>query len=549
MGSSSHPSEPPLAAPADSTRLSTYPTTPQSAVSSSSPVNQCGPKIGNSLNIKDPRHSLEDYSLDAFPGRLGLQWGLMLHRPEPIGYNLALTSAQMSSYKVHGAVFSLVSLEMVQYYIRIFFACDFPACGFLDQDHLIASCEQYWTSRVNQDLPFEALMCGIIALAHIMSSPGMPPTETNIARHASTILEDHVLLANPSVELLVAMFLRTLYLRATASLKVTWLYSCAVMHMAEVLGLHRQQNDTMLDEGYTSRMANLVQPKHSITDTRKVLFWMICAMNRMFSYDLGRTPVYIHQVSTAFPFSDSDRSGTAILCRLGRFLPEHRVSFNIGSLELDQALDFIESTDPGNHLVALLSADVCFCLYRLNRVNPNPSRAALSKYQLQRIVVIGRRAIEVVNLVLQKSQPWWNMLSTLFQFACVLISMDSESLEDLVSTVNTINLVREHYPWCPITDALSTVRKLVVALKQRKEKEMAYLEVAENLGMHPPPSASPFKVGEVDRVSAAFSPTTECGLPTASAAAFPTLNLTLDEWDNMDLAWMSESSMLSLDCT
>lgn len=57
--------------------------------------------------------------------------------------------------------------------------------------------------------------------------------------HAEKVLNDHTILADAHVEVLAAVLLRSLYLRATALPQITWLTSCTAMHISESLGLHK----------------------------------------------------------------------------------------------------------------------------------------------------------------------------------------------------------------------------------------------------------------------------------------------------------------------
>lgn len=87
--------------------------------------------------------------------------------------------------------------------------------------------------------------------------------------------------------------------------------------------------------------------------------------------------------------------------------------------------------------LSLIAADVCFIMYR--RICVSTSHK-LSNKQLKQVVMVGREAVQAAEELLSKRQMWWNMLSTLFQFCCILISIDTtDSLAHLQGTMMVSN--------------------------------------------------------------------------------------------------------------
>lgn len=394
-------------------------------------------------------------------------------------------------------------------HISATFATEFPVCGFLDLETLTVRCQKHWAG-INQGLAFEALIAGIIGLAAVLT-PVTPQFEVDIVRHAETILTDQAILTEPNIEVLAAVIFRVLYLRATATPHVTWLLSCTAMHMIESLGLHKD---------YSNQYDATYGP-----DTVACLFWIICAGNRVLSHELGRSPVQLHDVTRKFPFPLSDKSPTASLARLGCILPltDDKPGSDNDLKRLAELFDTVENHTGDHTFLKLYAADVCFCLYR--RICVNNKVSLISRRESQQIMSVGRAAVQAVNLLVQSGQPWWNMLSTLFQFTCVLISMDSpDSLGDLSYTVKTINLVRDCYPGTKVSQALSALKILIHASKQRKEQEVTLLSVVEELDTKPggdiPSDAMPLD------------------------NAFPELAFDFREWGTDDLEWATYSGLL-----
>ncbi|CRG89209.1 Protein RDR1 [Talaromyces islandicus] len=430
---------------------------------------------GSSFMVQPARY-IGRHSLEAFPRYLGLQLQSdLLPQMRPLVWNLQVR--EQPHCRVGDTLCSMVTLDMAKGYIRSFFAVDFPACGFLDFNALMDRTDKHFTGT-SQGLPFEALVGGIIGLSSILTLTSNIQPEIHIVRHSESILTDQAILNNPSIDFLAALFFRSLYLRATATPHVTWLASCSAMHTVESLGLHKESGF----DNYPGMWNSAACEK---------LFWMVCAGNKLISHELGRTPVILHGVTRKFPPAYRDASNpAAILTHLGCFLPLTDGTAGSES-DVEYLTDLFEAVKAHRKqehpYLTLFTADVCFCLHRRIRVNNEVN--IIQRAQSQQIVSIGKAAVRAATVLAQKGQAWWNMLSTLFQFCCVLISMDSvDALSDLHYTIQTINLIKDRYPSRTISEAFSVLQLLVRAMKQKKEKEVSYLHILEDL--EPPPRAS-----------------------------------------------------------
>ena len=450
------------------------------------------------------------HSTQAFPRFLGLQMqAQVVPKLQPFAWNMGV--GLKPALKARKALCSLITLDETKKHVGSFFHSNFPASSFLSLPLLMSRCERHWIGH-DQGLPFEALVCGVIGLASVLCGTIESRREADFTDHAETILNDHTILAEANIEVLAAVLLRSLYLRATASPQITWLTSCTAMHMAESLGLHKQYNSTArrernMDTGWDD-------------EVRSLMFWILCAGNRLISHELGRTPVILHDITTEFPFRISDSSAAATFCRLCCLLPLGDA--NNGSDDeqksFSDSLETIANTNCDQPFLKLIAAEVCFTMYRRIRVS---SHQHITRQELQQVVLIGREAVQAANQLLEKGQPWWNMVSTLFQFCCVLISIDStDSLADLKHAMKTIYLIRDHYPSDSITQALATLETLIAAARQKKEVEMAYLTMTEDIESLATRSSDSHQFGGID---------------------FPSLESCLDDvnWSAKDLDWMS----------
>jgi hypothetical protein len=464
----------------------------------------------NGLLVVSSSTYLGRHSAQAFPRFLGLQMqAQVLPKLQPFAWNMGVGLKPV--LKARNALSSLITLDETKKQLRSFFRSNFPASSFLNLHLLISRCEKHWVGH-DQGLPFEALICGIIGLVSVLCSTIESRRESDLMDHAETVLNDHTILADANVEVLAAVLLRSLYLRATATPQITWLTSCTAMHMAESLGLHKQYNSTAKRERILDTEWN--------DEVRSLIFWIVCAGNRLFSHELGRTPVILHDVTTEFPFRPSDSSAAATLCRLCCLLPLgdiNKVSDD-DQKSFSDSIETIAITHCDQPFLKLIAAEVCFTMYRRIRVS---SHQHMTRQELQQVVLIGREAVQAANQLLEKGRPWWNMVSTLFQFCCVLISIDStDSLPDLKHAMKTIYLIRDHYPSDSIIQALSTLKALIAAARQRKEVEMAYLTTSEETEALATNSSNSVPFGATD-----FTSLDSC---------FDNVN-----WSIEDLDWMS----------
>jgi hypothetical protein len=117
-------------------------------------------------------------------------------------------------------------------------------------------------------------------------------------------------------------------------------------------------------------------------------------------------------------------------------------------------------------------------------------------------------------------------VNRLSRFACVLISLDSlDSFGDLQYCLKTINLVRDRYPGERIAKAMSTLKILIRASKQRKEKEIALLQEVEDLEHEP-------EGGLADSIFA---------MPETT---FPEIPFDFSRWSVDDLDWITTGAPL-----
>jgi hypothetical protein len=383
----------------------------------------------------------------------------------PITWNLR--RKELPPCGVRPMICSLLTLDVAREGVITFFRLQFPACDFLEQQRLLDRCVDHWLGN-RQKLSFEALISLIVGLASMFSQFALSQ-EADLFDHAKNILGDVAIMRQPTVEILAATVLYYIYLRANDEPHACWMVTCSAMHTAEALGLHRDNGSTT---GALGTEETDWSPEHL-----SILFWMTCAANRLFSHELGRSPIILQGANRPFPFRASDMSASASMCKLGFFLP---LKLNEDCTEADsfqfaETLNQIQVGPPNEqHLLKLIAAEVTFCLYRNCRVNGMGTTPQLCEQTLS----IGKAAIETVKSLAQIKRPWWNALNAIFQFTCVLSAMNTlESLAILPETIEAIKLIQENFESKAAAELLKTARLLIGAVRSRKEKEIAVLTI------------------------------------------------------------------------
>ena len=366
----------------------------------------------------------------------------------------------------------LISREDFERFAGVYFYTVHPICGVLDQEQFLQTSEIFWASP-NRPSAFEAIMAGVVALGSFFSPTLAHPQETQIVHYAKGLLEDPAFNRLPSIHQVSAWVLRTLYLRATTRPHVAWLASCLTMHMAEACGLHHEIDMVVLTSGEN---ASLGQDEHGREQVRK-LFWCAWAINQMLSYDYARSRVLFSSISCKKP-KPTEGDFTTLIIECAQLVPS--CLSNAGSatqtIELHKALASLQYIPDKHPFVTLTRADMCFSLYR---------RLRLLKERVERKVIL--QIIEIGNLALsaawdlaQQRQFWWNVTSSVFQFVCVLLAIDTtDSLSNVSSAMDTLEKISQILGTHIALEAVTTAKILLRDSTMKKKKEVALLEGAD----------------------------------------------------------------------
>ncbi|PQE31995.1 Rdr1p protein [Rutstroemia sp. NJR-2017a WRK4] len=426
--------------------------------------------------ILDPLKSryMSQHSAVAFPRSLGVEF--QSANPPPLhsfAWNCGIRPEEAPA--AHTDLSHLISRDDFDRYSDIYSRTVQPPFGFLDWPYFMQRAEEYWNSP-GRDLVFGALIGGVVALGSFFGFRNGHPRELDIVQHVKTVLEDPTFGRFPSIDQINAWSLRTLYLRLSSRPHVAWLASCIALHLAEATGLHQEVQSVLLTtdaEGQTKRI------DEAEVERARRTFWMTWSIHTIISYEYGRSAVILNSI-TCKPIKSTPGDFTAIHIQIAQLIPRDNmiVSSTTHKEELAAGLEKLSQIPDEHPFISMSKADVCFCFYRRLRL----LRQGLEKEAIQAIISIGNRAVEAANTFALAHHPWFNILSTTFQYICVLLAIDtSESLSHVSWVLNIFENIVRIVDTYLATEAFDTAKVLLRDSMAKKRRELGFLENADGV--------------------------------------------------------------------
>ena len=442
------------------------------------------------------------YSCIAFPLYVGLEvQATNLPRLHSFAYHTGVRREPACA--VSHKIAEKIPWSTARALIDLYTAVIHPVFGFLDMDRIYMLCEKHWHGQP-QEMAFEALICGILALASLFNDSLDQDTETWIVSHAKEVLEDTVISRFPTLETIAAWILRTIYVRATGRPHIAWMCSCTLMHLVEAAGLHHAPEFIMQTIGHAA-------PNPETSDIINRTAQVANCVHVLIAFEYGRSVMtFNRQISVSTSSTSRGAGFTAQLCKLVAILPTNQ---GIGDLdiliqELLSALDQVVNTTADHDFLILLRADLALGIYRRLRVM-DPS---LQQGQNDRVITAGTAALPAARRLASQGQPWWNVVGSVFQFACALLVMDTPaSCEKLAETMDSLELVVDQFQTHLAKEALSTARQLVRASLDKKRKGVEALE--RIVGTSAPDTDIPARESQLLQDIASLSPSLAAQLP------------------------------------
>ena len=387
-------------------------------------------------------------------------------------YNLGIRKER---YFIQGATLSeIITMADAQRYALVFFRIVHPWHAYLEQDDFMPRLARHYQEMLH-DPAFEMLSAFVIALGSYFNWPDRFANEEHLVEQAASWMDRSVfpdVTSQVCVYYVAATVTRALYQRATASPREAWLSSCMSMHVVESMGLHKEW-DTIMP---VTQQASSDVPTEAQLDVRRRIYWTAFTVNRLISTEYGRSSVEIAGTNCK-PVNWKPHERFRLLVDIARSLPQ---PVNNSNNEL-RAQDYIDALDRLAHsqgefdpvYIILVRGDAACLLYR--RLSLMSVR--ITDETAKKILSLGHKGTEAACSLAIERQPWWKVISTPFQFLCVLLSIDTlESLKIVPQVLRALLQISEIFNTQRAKEAYDTAQALVQIAAQKKEKGLDCLK-------------------------------------------------------------------------
>ncbi|KAE8421083.1 C6 zinc finger domain protein [Aspergillus pseudocaelatus] len=419
------------------------------------------------------RHSGASAAM-AFPHILGVALGSdSPPKMRSFAYNFGIRPEEASN--THCFLGNLISENDLGFFSGVYFSILGPVGDVIDPRIYAQRCQDYYHSPSGSNaVAFAAVAAGVAALGSFLSS-NSHPRESDLVQYAKAILDDPASMRLHGIDHIVAWGMRVFYLRATTRPSNAWIASCTQMHLCEAIGLHEEENIKKM-----ASIAGAAGLGHD-SDRLRRIFWISWAGHNMLSYEYDRSPVHFRAVTcqSIIPVSGSIADQFVQLIQI---IPSPNSPFQLEwqpptpSEELFERLKVLGVFQTTHPFLVVTKADIAFCFYR----RLYQLKIRIPDEVIELIINSGNAAVEAAEQQANQGRLFWNVIGSVFQYACILLAIDTPAasvhigtafngLENLVKAADT-GLTRE---------ALSMARHLLSLNMAKKRKELAQLEAVE----------------------------------------------------------------------
>lgn len=409
----------------------------------------------------------------AFPHILGGVLGSdSPSKTHTLAYNFGIRPEEPSN--THVLLGTLISEDDLGFFSGVYFSALAPIGDLLDPKIYAQRCWDYYHGSGSTMIAFGAVAAGVAALGSFLS-PNRHARESDLVQYAKAILDDPASMRMLGIDHIIAWGMRVFYLRATSRPNSAWIASCTMMHLCEAVGLHEEENIKKIASDAGAAVLG-----HDADRLRRI-FWISWSGHNLLCYEFDRSAVRFRAVTCQAIIS---RSGSVAdqFVQIAQIIPAPNSPFHLECqpqspreelFERLKALGNLWFTHP---FLVVTKADLAFCFYR--RIYQ--LKMGISEDMVKLIIDSGNAAVDAAQQLANQGRLFWNVIGSIFQYACVLLAMDTpeasshiaaafEGLENLVKVANT-ELTRA---------ALSMARHLLSLYITRKRKELVRLENIE----------------------------------------------------------------------
>ncbi|KAM3514284.1 hypothetical protein MY11210_002074 [Beauveria gryllotalpidicola] len=354
------------------------------------------------------------------------------------------------------------------------------------------------TTALESGQPNFAAVVALVAVLGSVFSPTPHAREQDIKRHGLALLD--LGLSSPvapvDTDAVAGWILRALYMRLTTRPAISAMASHTAMHIAEIIGLHREMQDAGSSSSSSAAAAAATTSKVSSSsfsdeelETRRRCFCVARFLNLLLTTEYGLSAVSPRHTTCLAPARVPGAHIDA-LHTMGNVLHDANTAAAAATtragLDSDDFADLfrrLRDMPRDDDLVALFAADVCLCLLRRF---PASSLSSWSNKPGPRIVAVAaavlRRALDAVAALLAAGRTWWNMLSVPFQSVCVCVLVDDDDgrglLELLPAAMELLRAMADRFESHMAREALATAQQVVAASRGRTEAKLAIKDAA-----------------------------------------------------------------------
>ncbi|KAK4551520.1 hypothetical protein LTR86_011127 [Recurvomyces mirabilis] len=393
---------------------------------------------------------------------------------EPLANNFGI-QAEEASY-THASLEAIISEASLNYYSAIYFPTMGMIGDFVDHQIYALRCQALYHHTGRRQIMFGAVAAGIAALGSFLS-PEKFAQESGLVQYAKAILEDPVFMNKLDIDHLIAWALRVLYLRATTRPMHAWMASCTLMHLCEAVGLH---NDHTIKK--MALRSDLATHGHSADMLRRI-FWIAWAGNNLMSYEYDRSPVVFRTVTTQAVMATNDSLADEFV-RIAQITPSSNSPFQLEHKSCSPQEDFtermkaLENLHVADPFLLVTKADLALCFYRRLHL----LKTGIPDECFRITISIGNAAVQAAEQLAKQGLFFWNVIGSVFQYACVLLAMKaSVSSAHVASTLRCLDYMAEVSNTKATRDVRAMVRRLLDLSVAKKRKELSRLESVQTL--------------------------------------------------------------------
>ncbi|OAA40124.1 Gal4p family of zinc cluster protein [Beauveria brongniartii RCEF 3172] len=347
--------------------------------------------------------------------------------------------------------------------------------------------------------PNFAAVVALVAVLGSVFSPTPHAREQDIKRHGLAILDRGLStpVAPVDMDTVAGWILRALYMRLTTRPAISAMATHAAMHMAEMIGLHREMQDPGSSSSSSAASAAAAAAASTSTSTSKVstssfsdeeletrrrCFCVARFLNLLLTTEYGLSAVSPRHATCLAP-AHVPGAHIDALYTMSNVLhdAEAAAAATRAGLDSDEFADlFLRLRDMprDDDLVALFAADVCLCLLRrfsassLSASKPSPRIVGAS-------VAVLRRALDAIAALLAAGRTWWNMLSVPFQSVCICVLVDGMGLLELLPpAMELLRGMADRFESHMAREALATAQQVIAASRGRTDAKLAIKDAA-----------------------------------------------------------------------